>query len=62
MLSRVFVLLFLAAVFAGPFAGMIMLMDTTEAFTLETGKRGLCWTAGVGCGNGNVIVTIASRL
>ncbi|TYC63392.1 sugar transporter [Rhodobacterales bacterium] len=62
MLSRVFVLLFLAIVLAGPFAAIIFITDGTKAFGQEMQQKSMCLLTGTGCGNGNIIVTVASRI
>ncbi|POF28850.1 sugar transporter [Roseibium marinum] len=62
MLNRLFVLIFLAIVLAGPFAAIIAITDGTKAFGQEMQQKSLCLMSGTGCGNGNIIVTAASRI
>lgn len=62
MLNRLFVLIFLAIVLAGPFAAIIVITDGTKAFGQEMQQKSLCLLSGTGCGNGNIIVTAASRI
>jgi|GEM_PF-1385915 len=63
MLNRIFVLIFLAIVLAGPFAAIIIITDGTKAFGQEMmQQKSMCLLTGTGCGNGNIIVTAASRI
>ncbi len=62
MLNRLFVLIFLAIVLAGPFAAIIVITDGTKAFGQEMQQKSMCLMSGTGCGNGNIIVTAASRI
>ncbi|MBO6507654.1 MAG: sugar transporter [Roseibium sp.] len=62
MLNRIFVLIFFAIVLGGPFAAIIAITDGTKAFGQETQQKGMCLMTGTGCGNGNIIVTVAGRL
>jgi len=62
MLNRLFVLLFLGLLFAGPFAAIVAITDGTKAFGQEAQQKGMCLTTGTGCGNGNIIVTVAGRI
>ncbi|CTQ54218.1 hypothetical protein LP7551_02750 [Roseibium album] len=59
MLNRLFVLIFLAIVLGGPFAAIIAITDGTKAFGQE---KSMCLLTGTGCGDGNIIVTVASRI
>ncbi|QFT32761.1 sugar transporter [Roseibium porphyridii] len=62
MLNRLFVIIFLAIVFGGPFAAIVVITDGTKAFGQEMQQKSMCWMTGTGCGNGNIIVTVASRI
>jgi hypothetical protein len=62
MLNRLFVLMFLAIILGGPFAAIIAITDGTKAFGQEAQQKGMCLTTGTGCGNGNIIVTVAGRI
>lgn len=62
MLNRLFVIFFLALILGGPFAAIIAITDGTKAFGQEAQQKGMCLTTGTGCGNGNIIVTVASRI
>ncbi len=62
MLNRLFVIFFLALVLGGPFAAIIAITDGTRAFGQEVQQKGMCFMTGTGCGNGNIIVTVASRI
>lgn len=62
MLNRLFVVLFLALILGGPFAAIIAVTDGTKAFGSEMQQKSMCLVTGTGCGNGNIIVTVAGRL
>lgn len=62
MLNRIFVIIFLAIVLGGPFAAIIAITDGTKAFGNEIQQKSLCLLTGTGCGDGNIIVTMASRI
>ncbi|PVB63353.1 sugar transporter [Labrenzia sp. 011] len=62
MLNRLFVLIFLTIVLGGPFAAIIAITDGTKAFGQEMQQKSMCLLSGTGCGNGNIIVTAASRI
>jgi len=62
MLNRIFVLIFLALILGGPFVALIAITDGTKAFGQEAKQKGMCLTTGTGCGNGNILVTVAGRL
>lgn len=62
MLNRVFVLLFLALVLGGPFAALIAITDGTKAFGSELQQKSICLATGTGCGDGNILVTVAGRI
>ncbi|CTQ61768.1 MAG: sugar transporter [Roseibium album] len=62
MLNRLFVVLFLALILGGPFAAIIAITDGTKAFGSEMQQKSMCLVTGTGCGNGNIIVTVAGRL
>jgi len=62
MLNRLFVILFLGLLFGGPFAAIVAITDGTQAFGQEAQQKGMCLTTGTGCGNGNIIVTVAGRI
>lgn len=62
MLNRLFVIIFLAIVLGGPFAAIIAITSGTEAFGQESQQKGMCLMTGTGCGNGNIIVTVAGRI
>lgn len=62
MLSRIFVILFLAVVLGGPFAAIIAITDGTKAFGQDAQQKSMCLLTGTGCGNGNLIVTVAARI
>jgi len=62
MLNRIFVLIFLGLILGGPFAAIIAITDGTKAFGQEAQQKGMCLTTGTGCGNGNIIVTVAGRI
>ncbi|WP_281927132.1 sugar transporter [Roseibium album] len=62
MLNRLFVVLFLALILGGPFAAIIAITDGTKAFGSEMHQKSMCLVTGTGCGNGNIIVTVAGRL
>ena len=62
MLNRLFVIIFLAIVLGGPFAAIVAITDGTKAFGQESQQKSMCLLTGTGCGNGNIIVTVASRI
>lgn len=62
MLNRIFVLIFLTLILGGPFAAIIAITDGTKAFGQEAQQKGMCLATGTGCGNGNILITVASRL
>lgn len=62
MLNRLFVILFVLLVLGAPFAALVAITDGTKAFGNELQQKSLCLLTGTGCGNGNIIVTVASRL
>ncbi|MBG6200915.1 hydroxyethylthiazole kinase-like sugar kinase family protein [Labrenzia sp. EL_13] len=62
MLNRLFVVLFLALILGGPFAAIIAITDGTKAFGSEMQQKSMCLVTGTGCGNGNIIVTVAGRI
>ncbi|MCX2723215.1 sugar transporter [Roseibium salinum] len=62
MLNRIFVIIFLAIVLGGPFAAIIMITDGTKAFGNEMQQKSMCLLTGTGCGDGNIIVTMAARI
>ena len=62
MLNRLFVILFLALILGGPFAVLLAITDGTEALGSELQQKSACLLTGTGCGDGNLIVTVASRL
>ncbi|MET1415066.1 sugar transporter [Roseibium sp. HPY-6] len=62
MLNRFFVILFLAIVLGGPFAAIIAITDGTKAFGNDLQHKSLCLLKGAGCGDGNIIVTVAGRI
>ncbi len=62
MLNRLFVLFFLLLVLGGPFALLLALTDGTQAFGQDMQQKSICLLTGTGCGNGNVIVTVAGRI
>ncbi|WP_428650431.1 sugar transporter [Roseibium sp.] len=62
MLNRLFIILFLALVLGGPFAAIIAISDGTKAFGHEVQQKGACFMTGIGCGDGNIIVTAVSRI
>ena len=62
MLNRLFVVLFLSLILGGPFAAIIAITDGTKAFGGDFQQKGMCLVTGTGCGDGNIIVTVAGRL
>ncbi|MEP3049328.1 MAG: sugar transporter [Roseibium sp.] len=62
MLNRLFVIIFLIIVLGGPFIALIAITDGTQAFGQEMQQKSMCLLTGTGCGNGNVVVTLASRI
>ncbi len=62
MLNRIFVIIFLSVVLGGPFAAIILITDGTKAFGQDMQQKTMCLMTGTGCGNGNIIVTVASRI
>ncbi len=62
MLNRLFVIIFLVIVLGGPFIALIAITDGTKAFGGEMEQKALCLMTGTGCGDGNIVITVASRL
>ncbi|WP_305985080.1 sugar transporter [Roseibium sp. MMSF_3544] len=62
MLNRLFVIVFLALILGGPFAALVAITDGTKAFGNEMQQKSVCLMTGTGCGNGNIIVTVAGRI
>ena len=62
MLNRLFVIIFLSIVLGGPFAAIVVITNGTQAFGSEMQQKSMCLLTGTGCGDGNIIVTVASRL
>lgn len=62
MLNRLFVLIFLFVVLGGPIVALIVLTDGTKAFGSELQQKSACLMTGTGCGNGNLVVTLAGRI
>ncbi len=62
MLHRAFVILFLLVVVGGPFAAIVIITDGTKAFGQDMQQISMCMLTGTGCGNGNIIVTMAGRI
>lgn len=62
MLNRLFVIIFLIIVLGGPFIALVAITDGTKAFGSEMQQKSLCLMTGTGCGDGNLVVTVASRL
>lgn len=62
MLNRLFVIIFLVIVLGGPFIALIAITDGTKAFGGELEQKTLCLMTGTGCGDGNLVITVASRL
>jgi hypothetical protein len=62
MLNRLFVIIFLAIVLGGPFIALLAITDGTKAFGNEIQQKSVCLMTGTGCGNGNLVVTVASRI
>lgn len=62
MLNRLFIIVFLALFLAGPFAALIAISGGTKAFGQELQQKSMCFLSGTGCGNGNIVITLASRI
>ncbi|GAA0782840.1 sugar transporter [Roseibium denhamense] len=62
MLNRLFVIIFLMIVLAGPIFALIAITDGTQAFGSELQQKSACLLTGTGCGNGNIVVTMAARI
>lgn len=62
MLNRLFIIIFMLIVLGGPFVALIALTDGTKAFGAEMQQKSLCLMTGTGCGNGNIVVTMAGRI
>jgi len=62
VLNRLFVIIFLAIILVGPFAALVAITGGTKAFGQDLQQKSMCFLSGTGCGNGNILITVASRI